>query len=188
MISSGPYGATEFPYESSYPMTSQGVTSGLYGDPLYPFDSQYPWQHGYFQEISPYSGYHYFKPYNYRHVLSQTQTAAGWGITPQLAYSQQFLESIPGTGHLEKLRPASLANRTSKKSRKGKESIRRNSAARPICSNSQPCCRFNIRQPDLIRVNNPSFNHSQYNRSISQQLRDTIRCPAIKIWNRYSAS
>lgn len=91
MISNGDqYGATELPYEASYPMTSAGVTSGLYGDPLYPFDSQYPWQHGYFQEISPYSGYHYFKPYNYRHVLSQTQTASGWGITPQLAYSQHF--------------------------------------------------------------------------------------------------
>ncbi|MCA9013794.1 MAG: hypothetical protein KDA77_00555 [Planctomycetaceae bacterium] len=90
MISSGPYGATEIPYEANYPMTSAGVTSGIYGDPLYPFDSQYPWQHGYFQEISPYSGYHYFKPYNYRHVLSQTQTASGWGITPQLAYSQHF--------------------------------------------------------------------------------------------------
>lgn len=90
MISSGQYGATELPYEAAYPMTSEGVTSGIYGDPLYPFDSQYPWQHGYFQEISPYSGYHYFKPYNYRHVLSQTQTASGWGITPQLAYSQHF--------------------------------------------------------------------------------------------------
>ncbi|QDT40938.1 hypothetical protein Pan241w_09970 [Gimesia alba] len=91
MISNGGYyGAAELPYEASYPMTSAGVTSGLYGDPLYPFDSQYPWQHGYFQEISPYSGYHYFKPYNYRHVLSQTQTASGWGITPQLAYSQHF--------------------------------------------------------------------------------------------------
>lgn len=90
MISTGQYGTNELPYEASYPMTSQGVTSGMYGDPLYPFDSQYPWQHGYFQEISPYSGYHYFKPYNYRHVLSQTQTANGWGITPQLAYSQHF--------------------------------------------------------------------------------------------------
>ncbi len=84
------YSAAEVQYDSNYPMTSAGVTGGIYGDPLYPFDSPYPWQHAYFQEISPYSGYHYFKPYNYRHVLSQTQTAAGWGITPQLAYSQHF--------------------------------------------------------------------------------------------------
>lgn len=90
MYSDGAYGADVLPYESSYPMTSSGVTGGIYGDPRFPFDSQYPWQHGYFQEISPYSGYHYFKPYNYRHVLSQTQTANGWGITPQLAYSQHF--------------------------------------------------------------------------------------------------
>ncbi|QDV18187.1 hypothetical protein Pan153_28440 [Gimesia panareensis] len=86
----GAYGMTEVPYDQGIPMTSAGVTGGIFGDPLYPFDSQYPWQHGYFQEISPYSGYHYFKPYNYRHVLSQTQTANGWGITPQLAYSQHF--------------------------------------------------------------------------------------------------
>ncbi|WP_298860044.1 hypothetical protein [uncultured Gimesia sp.] len=89
-FSNGAYNATEMSPGSNYPMTSSGVTGGIYGDPLYPFDSQYPWQHGYFQEISPYSGYHYFKPYNYRHVLSQTQTAAGWGITPQLSYSQHF--------------------------------------------------------------------------------------------------
>lgn len=82
--------ANEIPGQVTYQTTSGGVTSGLYGDELFPFDSQYPWQHGYFQEISPYSGYHYFKPYNYRHVLSQTQTAAGWGIVPQLSYSQHF--------------------------------------------------------------------------------------------------
>ncbi|QDT77489.1 hypothetical protein Mal35_09150 [Gimesia maris] len=86
----GAYGTEAIPYEAGQPMTSSGVTGGIYGDPRFPFDSQYPWQHGYFQEISPYSGYHYFKPYNYRHVLSQTQTANGWGITPQLAYSQHF--------------------------------------------------------------------------------------------------
>jgi len=86
----GAYGMSEGTTGSSYPTTSSGVTGGIFGDDRYPFDSQYPWQHGYFQEISPYSGYHYFKPYNYRHVLSQTQTAAGWGITPQLSYSQHF--------------------------------------------------------------------------------------------------
>lgn len=86
----GPENIAPIPYEGTYQTTSAGVTGGLYGDELYPFDSQYPWQHGYFQEISPYSGYHFFRPYNYRHVLSQTQTAAGWGIVPQLAYSQHF--------------------------------------------------------------------------------------------------
>ena len=90
IISNDANGTAEMSYDPNYPMTSSGVTGGIFGDELYPFDSQYPWQHGYFQEISPYSGYHYFKPYNYRHVLSQTQTAAGWGITPQLAYSQHF--------------------------------------------------------------------------------------------------
>lgn len=91
----GYYGATETPGAMNYPMangpvTNGGVTGGIFGDDLYPYDSQHPWQHGYFQEISPYSGYHFFRPYNYRNVLSQTQVAAGWGITPQLAYSQHF--------------------------------------------------------------------------------------------------
>ncbi|MFK7777185.1 MAG: hypothetical protein QM501_03535 [Gimesia sp.] len=86
----GAYGVTRFTTDANYPMTNSGVTGGIFGDQLYPFDSQHPWQHGYFQEISPYSGYHFFRPYNYRHVLSQTQTAAGWGIVPQLSYSQHF--------------------------------------------------------------------------------------------------
>ncbi|QDT99373.1 hypothetical protein [Gimesia aquarii] len=95
-ISNGAYyGAAEIPGGAYYPttggpVTSGGVTGGIFGDELYPFDSQHPWQHGYFQEISPYSGYHFFRPYNYRHVLSQSQVAAGWGITPQLSYSQHF--------------------------------------------------------------------------------------------------
>lgn len=75
----GPYGE----------VTASGVSGG-YGDQLYPYESQEPWLHGYFQEIPAYGGYHSFRPYNYRHVLSQSQTAAGFGMSPTMPYSQQF--------------------------------------------------------------------------------------------------
>lgn len=56
----------------------------------YPFDTQQNWVHGYFQEIPAYGGHHLFRPYNYKDVLSQSQTAAGWGERPSMPYSQQF--------------------------------------------------------------------------------------------------
>ncbi|MCA9072837.1 MAG: hypothetical protein KDA84_28130 [Planctomycetaceae bacterium] len=61
-----------------------------FGGQLYPYDTHYPWVHGYFQEIPAYGGYVSFRPYNYKHVMSQTQAAGGWGLNPTLAYSQQF--------------------------------------------------------------------------------------------------
>ncbi len=67
-----------------------GFISNDGGDQLYPYDQQDPWLHGYWQEIPAYGGYAHFRPYNYRHVLSQTQAAAGWGLDPTMAYSQQF--------------------------------------------------------------------------------------------------
>jgi hypothetical protein len=59
-------------------------------DQLYPYDSPEPWLHGYFQEIPAYGGYGAFRPYNYKHVLSQSQAAGGWGMAPTMPYSQQF--------------------------------------------------------------------------------------------------
>lgn len=56
----------------------------------HPFDTQQNWVHGYFQEIPAYGGHHTFRPYNYKDVLSQSQTAAGWGERPTMPYSQQF--------------------------------------------------------------------------------------------------
>lgn len=61
-----------------------------FGGQLYPYDTHYPWVHGYFQEIPAYGGYVSFRPYNYKHVLSQSQAAGGWGLDPTLPYSQQF--------------------------------------------------------------------------------------------------
>jgi hypothetical protein len=56
----------------------------------HPYDTQQQWVHGYFQEIPAYGGHHVFRPYNYKDVLSQSQTAAGWGERANMPYSQQF--------------------------------------------------------------------------------------------------
>lgn len=56
----------------------------------FPFDNQQNWTHGYFQEIPPYGGHPFFRPYNYKDILSQSQVSAGWGQSPVLPYSQQF--------------------------------------------------------------------------------------------------
>ena len=98
VLGSGPYSygpPTYSPGPATPPMSSFGdVTgsgvSGGYGDQLYTYEQQDPWLHGYFQEIPAYGGHHYFRPYNYKHVLSQSQTAAGFGMSPVMPYSQQF--------------------------------------------------------------------------------------------------
>lgn len=59
-------------------------------EPLYPYDAQQPWMHGYFQEIPAYGGFVYFRPYNYKHVMPQSQAAGGWGMQPTMPYSHQF--------------------------------------------------------------------------------------------------
>ncbi len=64
--------------------------SGGNTDTLLPYDSQEAWMHGYFQEIGPYPGSHYFRPYNYKHVLSQVDLAYRWGQPQGMPYSQQW--------------------------------------------------------------------------------------------------
>lgn len=56
----------------------------------YPLDTQQNWVHGYFQEIPAYGGHVFFRPHNYKDILSQSQVSAGWGHSPVLPYSQQF--------------------------------------------------------------------------------------------------
>jgi hypothetical protein len=60
------------------------------GGQLYPYDQQDPWLHGQFQRVPAYGGFASFRPYNYRHVFSQTQIAGGWGASHGMPYSQQF--------------------------------------------------------------------------------------------------
>ena len=82
-------GTPQFPVTGSqYP----GGLSGELGEQLYPFDQQDPWLHGFIQEMPAYGGFTSFRPYNYKHALSQIRVAvaAGWGMPPTLPYSQQF--------------------------------------------------------------------------------------------------
>jgi len=67
------------------------------GVQLYPYDQQDPWLHGYFQRYPAYGGFASFRPYNYRHVFSQTQIATGWGSTHGMPYSQQFWNKYRGS-------------------------------------------------------------------------------------------
>ncbi|MEX0715605.1 MAG: hypothetical protein WD066_03420 [Planctomycetaceae bacterium] len=92
-VSTGPV-YEEYPAEmgavETYGPGPVGGFGGGYAEELYPFDAPHAWQHGYFQEIPAYGGYHAFRPYNYKHVLSQSQAAGGWGMSPTMPYSQQY--------------------------------------------------------------------------------------------------
>ena len=66
------------------------------GVQLYPYDQQDPWLHGHFQRYPAYGGSASFRPYNYRHVFSQTQIASGWGAAHGMPYSQQFWNRYRG--------------------------------------------------------------------------------------------
>ncbi len=64
--------------------------SGSNCDTLLPWDSQEAWMHGYIQEIGPYAGYHFYRPYNYKHVFAQADLAYRWGQPQGMPYSQQW--------------------------------------------------------------------------------------------------
>ena len=90
----GTYGGGTYGGGTSGGLYSTGMGlnnySGSNGDTLLPFDSQEAWMHGYFQEIGAYPGYHYFRPYNYKHVFSQVDLAYRWGQPQGMPYSQQW--------------------------------------------------------------------------------------------------
>lgn len=46
--------------------------------------------HGYFQQMSAYPGNHYFRPYNYKHALSQADLSYRWGNQQGMPYSHQW--------------------------------------------------------------------------------------------------
>lgn len=86
----GAPGPSEVPYVQ--PPANAYSQYGFSGsaEQRHPFETQMNWVHGYHQEIPPYGGHHVYRPYNYKDVLSQSQTAAGWGERPMMPYSQQF--------------------------------------------------------------------------------------------------
>ncbi len=66
------------------------------GDPFYPYDYEPNWTHGYFQEIPAYGGYHFFRPYNYKNVMPQSQVSAAWGNAANMPYSHQYFDRVAG--------------------------------------------------------------------------------------------
>jgi hypothetical protein len=94
---------------------SGGGSPGAGAEQLYPFDNPEPWQHGYFQEIPAYGGYNYFRPYNYKHVLSQSQVAGGWGMSPTMPYSQEYFRRLREQPAMEQ-RPAEIGRLTTPRS------------------------------------------------------------------------
>ena len=73
-------------YDTSGQTTAGSPDSGV----RFPFDDVQPWVHGHFQEMPAYGGYHFFRPYNYKHVFPQSQVAAGWRMPPNMPYSQAY--------------------------------------------------------------------------------------------------
>lgn len=83
------------------------------GVQTYPFDQQDTWIHGHFQRYPAYGGFSSFRPYNYSHVIAQSQLAAAWGAPHGMPYSQQFWNRYRGSyldGHLHHQAPAPLMN------------------------------------------------------------------------------
>lgn len=66
------------------------------GDPTHPYDFEPPWAHGYYQEIPAYGGFHFFRPYNYKHVMPQSQASAAWGNSANMPYSHQYFDRVSG--------------------------------------------------------------------------------------------
>lgn len=70
------------------------TNSGGTYDPLYPYDFHETWVHGYWQEMPAYGGYKAFRPYNYKHVLSQSQLAGSWGERANMPYSGEYFRRM----------------------------------------------------------------------------------------------
>ncbi len=66
------------------------------GDPTNPYDFEPNWAHGYYQDIPAYHGSHFFRPYNYKHVMPQSQVSAAWGNAPNMPYSHQYFDRVSG--------------------------------------------------------------------------------------------
>jgi hypothetical protein len=81
----GPMGAAQTPLPEANLPPMAGAS-----EPRFYFDCPHPWLHGYIQEAPAYSGFHSFRPYNYKHVFTQSQMAGSWGIAPTSPYSQQY--------------------------------------------------------------------------------------------------
>lgn len=82
------------------------------GDPFYPYDYEPNWTHGYYQEIPAYGGYHFFRPYNYKNVMPQSQVSAAWGNAANMPYSHQYFDKVAGHPTVWNMAPPSNVARS----------------------------------------------------------------------------
>lgn len=94
------YGGGGGSYGDGGGFSGGGASPG--GDRLYNYDAYEPWVHGYWQEIPAYGGFCFYRPYNYKHVLSQSQVAGGWGMSPTMPYSHEYFRRGREQGTYEK--------------------------------------------------------------------------------------
>ena len=102
--SGGGYGPVSFSGQYSAVGGPVGQGSGGY-DQLHPFDDPRPWVRGYWQEIPAFGGSYHFRPYNYKHVLSQSQIVAGWGMSPTFVHSQEYFRRYAPQNQNERVNP-----------------------------------------------------------------------------------
>lgn len=79
------------------------------GEPTNPYDFEPNWAHGYYQEIPAYGGFHFFRPYNYKHVMPQSQVSAAWGNSPNMPYSHQYFDRVGGHPTVSIPQPSNVA-------------------------------------------------------------------------------
>lgn len=106
-------GAGSGGFSGGAPGIPGGGASTQGAEQLYNYDAREPWIHGHFQEIPAYGGYFSFRPYNYKHVLSQSQVAGGWGMSPTMPYSHEYFRRAREHGHFEQ-RTSALPMETGK--------------------------------------------------------------------------
>lgn len=83
-----------------------GTSTFNYAYPNY--DAYEPWVHGHWQELPAFGGHAYFRPYNYRHVYSQSEVAASWGTSAVMPYSHEYFRRPREQGIYEQRQSASV--------------------------------------------------------------------------------
>lgn len=153
------------------PVDAMGGVMGGTEEPLYQFDAYDNWVHGYFQEIPAYGGYHYFRPYNYKHVLSQSQVAGGWGMSPNMPYSHEYFRRFREHAAVDR-RPAGAdgAYAAEMARLRAQYDFQRSQVerARHEASGAQPAA-YERPAPDRAAYERPGYGQPAYDRSAYDQ-------------------
>lgn len=150
---SGGYGGGYESYGGDYGAGWNGGAASPGNEPLFPYDSQYPWMHGYFQEMPAYGGFTYFRPFNYKHVMPQSQTAGGWGMSPTMPYSQQFWHRFQ--------QQASMNPQMSDYRTRGQNPVARTTMPAPMRGPAMSRSQENIPASYTAPISRPSANRAE---------------------------